>query len=405
MQQSILLNTSTVRSRHPSQTSSESSTSDSNTPSKTIRFAPLPNPRKDEESAVFYPEDSDSDTPSPSSATIECPPSPRFSFKATFPKSKSGTWTNLLRPLFKSNTGVSVEDGNDSVYKGGVPLSRRRSTGCNLVASAKEVDRTAVYRDGAPLTHVNSDSAARRTVNNPGQRMLNGRVYGRRSNSTSLRTESHEPEFVEWGYGGMGSVANSVTKGQRAHGVDWAKVQSSEKFNGHDADDADDGSGMQWVKRRREQREREKRERERHESSKQAIPEIAIHPPTHDTSQPPDGSVHTDRDEHHIYQAINIPATTAHHHHHHHSPYRHHKSAHNSVSPDSSAPDVTLRKENPSSGSSRTSSNGHSSGADCEEDNDTERDSSDNDDDEDEIEEARITSKCAGVEKISRHKD
>ena len=71
-----------------------------------------------------------------------------------------------------------------------------------------------------------------------------------------------EPEFVEWGYGGMGSV--------RSGGM-WAKVQSDQKvFLGHDgergrraapeADDEDDGSGMGWVKRRREERERKKRE-------------------------------------------------------------------------------------------------------------------------------------------------
>lgn len=421
--QSILLDNSTARSRHPSQTSSESSASasDSNHPSRTIRFAPLPNPRKDEESAVFYPDDSDSDTPSLSSATIECPPSPRFSLKATFPKSKTSAWSNLLRPLFKSNTNNTIQDDSDSAYKVGVPLSRRRSTGCNSIASTKEIDRASVYRDGAPLTHTNSDSATRRAAaSNYGHRMLNGRVYGRRSDYASLHSESYEPDFVEWGYGGMGSVSNSVTRDPKTRGVDWAKVQSSGKFIDGNNSDPDDGSGMQWVRRRREQREREKRERERERErenfERQIIPEIAIHPP-HDVGQHDEGSA--GRDEQHVYQAINIPAP-----HQHHSHHRHNKSIHGSAHSSANLPTSSDTGLQTAGSTSETSVNGNSSGAEDEENNDddTERDLSD--DDGDEVEEVlfflghdrflmidcfrlqtRITSKGAGVEKISRHKD
>lgn len=379
--QSILLNNSTVRSRHPSQTSSESSTSDSNYPPRTIRFAPLPDPRKNGDSAVFYPDDSDSDTPSPSSATLECPPSPRFSFKTISHKSRSNTWSNLLRPLFKSGLNNSTQDSTDTVYKAGVALSRRRSTGCNSVASSKEVDRAAVYRDGAPLTHINSDSGSRRTAhNNAGHRMLNGRVYGgRRPSSTASQSESYEPDFVEWGYGGMGSVNNSTNKDPRTRGVDWAKVQSSGKFIDYGDADVDDGSGMQWVRRRREQRERERKERESCESSQQIIPEITIHPPTHDANQTMDGnSYSSDRnDDHHVYQAINIPAP-----HYRHRPNKpFHGSAHPSALLTSS--ETSLQKADLSSG---TSSNGNSSDTEeNQEDSDTERDSS-SDDDEDDVE-------------------
>jgi hypothetical protein len=99
--------------------------------------------------------------------------------------------------------------------------------------------------------------------------MLNGRVYGARKNhhrSSNVfdNIPDKEPEFVEWGYGGMGSV--------RSGGM-WAKVQGDQKaFLGHteergraaapaaEADDDNDGSGMGWVKKRREERERQKRE-------------------------------------------------------------------------------------------------------------------------------------------------
>jgi len=98
--------------------------------------------------------------------------------------------------------------------------------------------------------------------------MLNGRVYGARKphhrpGNVFDNIPDKEPEFVEWGYGGMGSV--------RSGGM-WAKVQSDQKnFLGQTeergravapatkADDDDDGSGMGWVKKRREERERQKR--------------------------------------------------------------------------------------------------------------------------------------------------
>lgn len=66
-----------------------------------------------------------------------------------------------------------------------------------------------------------------------------------------------EPEFVEWGYGGMGSVKNT---GQSSV---WSRVQAGDAAAGlaRQNNDEDDGSGMAWIKRRKEQREREARER------------------------------------------------------------------------------------------------------------------------------------------------
>jgi hypothetical protein len=106
--------------------------------------------------------------------------------------------------------------------------------------------------------------------------MLNGRVYGARKHHRTNPFDNipdKEPEFVEWGYGGMGSV--------RAGGM-WTKVQSDGTFfdgHGHErgrsgapnsgADDEDDGSGMVWLKKRRAERELKKRE-------EQAAQEAAI---------------------------------------------------------------------------------------------------------------------------------
>lgn len=97
-----------------------------------------------------------------------------------------------------------------------------------------------------------------------------------------------DPEFVEWGYGGMGSVKN-VQDG--VGGRVWGRVLSS-GTGAHDTkedvgtlngtgvavqggavspkDDDDDGSGMGWVRKRREAREREAKEKAEKEAKEQA---------------------------------------------------------------------------------------------------------------------------------------
>jgi len=74
-------------------------------------------------------------------------------------------------------------------------------------------------------------------------RMLNGRVYGsRRASEAAARQQEYqaklEPDFVEWGNGKQGGLGSNTQKTSRG---------------GFLADD-DDGSGMEWVKRRREER-------------------------------------------------------------------------------------------------------------------------------------------------------
>lgn len=93
--------------------------------------------------------------------------------------------------------------------------------------------------------------------------MLNGRVYGARNTMPVATVE--EPSFVEWGYGGMGSVNNSAGSSQ------YARLQSDKKLSVGTTEstataDDDDGSGMAWLAKRR--REREERAKEKAEQEK-----------------------------------------------------------------------------------------------------------------------------------------
>jgi hypothetical protein len=90
--------------------------------------------------------------------------------------------------------------------------------------------------------------------------MLNGRVYGAKHNPFA-NIPDEEPEFVEWGYGGMGSV-----KGAKSAGVSskWDRLNGGEDSRRDDAD-SDDGGGMSWVKKRKEARERKAREQKENE--------------------------------------------------------------------------------------------------------------------------------------------
>jgi hypothetical protein len=98
--------------------------------------------------------------------------------------------------------------------------------------------------------------------------MLNGRYYGTQSDPNPFaNARDDEPEFVEWGYGGMGSAKSDASTGSH-----WSKLQSGRGV-GSVEDEDDDGGGMGWVRKRREQREREKREREEREKAANGIAE------------------------------------------------------------------------------------------------------------------------------------
>lgn len=104
--------------------------------------------------------------------------------------------------------------------------------------------------------------------------MLNGRVYGgpkRDPNANPFaNARDEEPEFVEWGYGGMGSVKGAKSAG--VSGTNWDRLHGNGSVNGSkqeaqekEDENGDDGSGMGWVKKRREKKEREERERKEKE--------------------------------------------------------------------------------------------------------------------------------------------
>jgi hypothetical protein len=84
--------------------------------------------------------------------------------------------------------------------------------------------------------------------------MLNGRRYGR--DPFSNVQDQQDPEFVEWGYGGMGSVKHGTAGSDR-----WKAVQASGSFANKGDHSDDDGTGMAWVRKKRLQRERERMEK------------------------------------------------------------------------------------------------------------------------------------------------
>jgi hypothetical protein len=99
--------------------------------------------------------------------------------------------------------------------------------------------------------------------------MLNGRVYGSKSTATAFQNiREGEPAFVEWGHGGAGSVNNHSGGADNSK---YARVQSGDKVSigavsgdGSEmgGDDYDDGSGVAWLRKRKQQRERERLEKE-----------------------------------------------------------------------------------------------------------------------------------------------
>ena len=203
----------------------------------------------------------------PSPARVSEPPAPSTATIAPAAVFPSASSSRLAKRLFypfrqkgddsrRSGSRDSSSSRDDSPSSWGTPLGHWRSADEGFRATSANPEPHFRLRSATP------------TQPKP-KRMLNGRVYGaRKHQSTNVfdNIPDEEPEFVEWGYGGMGSV--------KAGGM-WARVQSDQKiFIGHDEDrgrrgapqsspdDEDDGSGMGWLKKRREERERKKLEEE-----------------------------------------------------------------------------------------------------------------------------------------------
>ncbi|KAI8999070.1 hypothetical protein BD414DRAFT_505647 [Trametes punicea] len=266
-------------------------------------------------------------------------------------------WTSEGQPILpvgkKKKNSLFGGGGNG----GGVPLGRTQSL---TSLSGSKDDRKAAK----PVIVTNGGRKQ--------QRMLNGRVYGAKRNANAnpfANVRSEEPEFVEWGYGGMGSVKSSAGQSQI-----WSRVQKGNvAIGGGDqsawgarsaAAEEDDGSGMAWVKRRRQQREREQREREEREKAEaearksKVASEIAEQKdadeakadamespeaesegvstaptsatatvtasPISSTPLPLETPQTAAPYEEHITQTVSIPAPTPHHRHHHSHSHPHH---------------------------------------------------------------------------------
>ncbi|CAE7207240.1 unnamed protein product [Rhizoctonia solani] len=185
---------------------------------------------------------------------------------ASLPTSDSGLFSSVFR-----TTSRESWSGEPSGYTSDNSVARRMSSPLRP-SSAGGRPSSGYASFGTPLAHSVSDGTGTRP-----QRMLNGRVYGaRRARERLQPLPSMEPEFSEWGYGGMGSVGQ---------GSEYSKLQSkTSSLGGTNRDDEeDDGSGLTWIRKRKEKKEREEREKREAEEAAakaaQAEAEAPANPP------------------------------------------------------------------------------------------------------------------------------
>ncbi|KAG8853374.1 hypothetical protein FRB96_008164 [Tulasnella sp. 330] len=444
-----------------SQSASEDSAKGKSPSRQRITFAPLPKPRQNSNETdsdsnnapiIVLDQGDDEDTTNQLEISVE---DTSIDVTSYSPKKSISSWgystKRLLRPFYqplkKAKDQLDVDAGGSALglfrassrdstassqgtltdTNSGAPLKRRMSTGSSpfslgasghLVPNRPHSNSLAL----APVTSENGGVAA-------GTRMLNGRIYGgsrvKQAQKPEQPTATAEPEFVEWGYGGMGSNAASTPNSQ------YAKVQSSHK-NVVAAEDEDDGSGMGWVRKRREQREKEKKEREEREKLDKATSGSdqveTLQPPTtvQEAAQASSSSLDTLPDvtgptapvahtapahsQEHVTQTLNVPVrpVSSQHHGHHHT---HSKPTTTPIS----ARNTPHPRHSYESGSTITSPLStipvdEEDGSESSEDEDSGEGSTEKDDDEEDEEASaeiacRKTSACAGVEKISRHKE
>ncbi|KAA1477112.1 hypothetical protein DENSPDRAFT_884824 [Dentipellis sp. KUC8613] len=400
--------------------------------------------------------------PSPA-ATLKRTPSPSQPHPPA--QSSSGLAKKLFRPflfrpaatsedtlpglgLFKTSSRESSRS-RDGGSEWGIPLGRWTSETLSLDKGRRgstSSSKSAPLSAWAPLARMHSAQSAQSAPSSPKRRttrLLNGRVYGaprkKRQTPGFANVRDDEPEFVEWGYGGMGSVNNGASP--------WAKLQSDQKVvvgaYGGDAERGrsasrtaaptagtdDDGGGMAWVKRRREERERKERERREQEEREKAAAEAPAEEPQPAVEEPaapvpapaPAAEAETKEEaaeeqeqeqeqekekekasepaEGHIHTAVTVPAPP-HFHHHSHS---HSRTMSADGTPVSATP--TLSRASTAEGTALVEEPAAIGGEDTEED-ETEDDEDAEEDDEDEDadeEQTRKTAVGAGVEIVGRH--
>ncbi|KAK2460642.1 hypothetical protein APHAL10511_007112 [Amanita phalloides] len=280
---------------------------------------------------------------------------------------------SILGPsLARSQSGQLLSKGNDS--------GQRNSLSARSVTNGGKVS----------ASHINQ--TPRR-----GMRMLNGRVYGapkRSKNPFDNVRDEADPEFVEWGYGGMGSVSGRHAAGMG--GTRWERLHSGQSSVDPSLDD---GGGMGWVKKRREAKERERKIKEQeaeeiNDSTKGAADgNTKVESTSSATSSPPPNYAISPEGEHDLH-AVTIPANFQRHHHHHHHHHHHQRS----TSKGSPVPDAN---DDAMTGDQRVENKSSST----EESEWEETEEQDSESDPALGQSRRKTAVGAGVEKYTRHRD
>ena len=263
-----------------------------------------------------------------------------------------------------------------------------------------------------------------RTNRHKGIRMLNGRVYAdRKKNPNPYASIKEDPGFVEWGYGGMGSVEGAKSAGISSN---WERMYGELATGGGDKTrmdvgvdgvgigidagdaDSDDGSGLAWVKRRKMERERKAREQKEKEEKEAEKKKEESQTNTHENKRVFQASVRAHHHRPHRQLSTEGFATL---------PQNQVVVSPILVSPGTGGSTDTL---DASTGPLHTSTTAFTEidkhtlpssfsfsselGSESEVD-DGEFDANDDDDDEYEVEDTRRTAIAAGVEKISRHRE
>ncbi|KAF9466247.1 hypothetical protein BDZ94DRAFT_1233873 [Collybia nuda] len=422
--------------------------------------------------------DKDSNTPTPTNSRTS-PNWSRINF-STEEILTLGT-INLFRPSSKNNgsttaasdtppsswgLGLTRWSSAGSTTKVGSPLGRTQSTqsytsgstfGLKPPPKSAKKPRSNSATAAPPSPKKSTSMPARK-----GTRMLNGRVYGGPKRNPDANpfanARDDDPEFVEWGYGGMGSVRGAHHAGvagadaaQDKERTRWERLHSDGRgmvvgsfaegekqgvggVEGVMGDDGDDGSGMGWVKKRREAREREKKEKEEKEraeaeaakvpvpvvpaveepiapveltSTPEPVPEppaMARLPSTTPSAAPSDPE--------HILKTVTLPAHL-HHHHSHRRTQSRTTSAEGGLNglageitpapPSGLKETIIVAEESPSESESESETEAEDDSPIARVAQDEEEEDDEEDEEEAEQDEARKTALGAGVEKISRH--
>ena len=214
-----------------------------------------------------------------------------------FYTSSSGSSSNTLTPTssIDHTHGGGRRSKEEVLSLGIVNLFRTASRESSQSASSPSASRFPTFPSSSSSFSLSSDPKPKPKVKpiplgqqqrnrHKGTVILNGRVYGGQKNANPFaNARDEEPEFVEWGYGGMGSI-----KGAKSAGVssNWDRLHAGSAMAYDDKSrivgvggvgagigatdvEVDDGSGMAWLKRRREERERKAREQKEKEAEKE----------------------------------------------------------------------------------------------------------------------------------------